>query len=51
MGHELFEREKRYQTMLAIFRGMHKNGLLTEADLAVAEKYLREKYQPVFVAA
>ena len=50
MDRELFEREKRYQTMMAIFRGMQKSGILTEADLAVAEKYLREKYQPVFVA-
>ena len=51
MDHELFEREKCYQTMMAIFQGMHKKGLLSEADLAVAEKYLREKYQPVFIAA
>lgn len=51
MDDALFEREKRYQAMMAIFRGMCKSGILSDADLATAEEYLREKYQPIFVAA
>ena len=51
MNNALFEREKRYQAMMAIFREMQNSGILSDADLTVVEKYLREKYHPIFVAA
>jgi len=46
-----FEREMRYQAMLAISQKMHNEGLLSADDLKLIEGYLREKYQPIFCAA
>lgn len=46
-----FEREMRYQAMLAIFRTMLGKGLLAKDDFEKIEGYLREKYQPIFCAA
>lgn len=50
MEKERFERELRYQTMMVICRSLRREGVLSEADLADAEAFLREKYQPIFVA-
>ena len=47
MKAERFEREKRYQVMMAICRSMQ--GVLSEVDFAAADRFLREKYQPVFI--
>ena len=51
MTQERFECEHHYQVMLVVFRNMRKQGILSESDLAVAEKYLREKYRPIFTTA
>ena len=49
MKAERFEREKRYQVMMAICRNMLRQGVLSEVDFAAADRFLREKYQPVFI--
>lgn len=49
MKAERFEREKRYQVMMAICRSMRRQGVLSEVDFAAADRFLREKYQPVFI--
>lgn len=49
MKAERFEWEKRYQVMMAICRNMLRQGVLSEADFAAADQFLREKYQPVFI--
>lgn len=49
MKAERFEREKRYQVMMAICRSMLRQGVLSEVDFAAADRFLREKYQPVFI--
>ena len=51
MKAERFEREKRYQVMVAIYQKMLRQGVLSEEDFAQAERFLREKYQPVFTAS
>lgn len=51
MTSDQFEREMRYQAMLAIFRTMLGKGLLAKDDFEKIEGYLREKYQPIFCAA
>ena len=50
MTSDLFERELRYQTMLAICRSLTKSGGMTPEILSEAEKLLNEKYHPVFRA-
>ena len=49
MKAERFEREKRYQVIMAICRSMLRQGVLSEVDFAAAARFLREKYQPVFI--
>ena len=49
MKAERFEREKSYQVMMAICRSMLRQGVLSEVDFAAADRFLREKYQPVFI--
>lgn len=49
MRAERFEREKRYQVMMAICRNMLRQGVLSEADFAAADQFLQEKYRPVFI--
>lgn len=49
MKAERFEREKRYQVMMAICRSMLRQGVLSDVDFAAADRFLREKYQPVFI--
>ena len=51
MKPERFERELRYQAMVAICRQLLKNGALSQADFDEAERCLRAKYQPIFTAA
>lgn len=48
MKPELFERELRYQTVLAICQSLRQRGVLSGDDLAVAEQYLCDKYRPLF---
>jgi hypothetical protein len=43
-----FEREKRYQLILAIARKMVRDGVLSAGDLTEIEGMMREKYRPVF---
>ena len=50
MNQNLFIRELRYQTMLAICRSMVKSGALTPQVWSQTEKLLNEKYYPVFRA-
>ena len=49
MTAERFEREKRYQAMMALFRSLLRQGVLSEADFVEADRFLREKYQPIFI--
>ncbi len=51
MTSDQFEREMRYQAMVAISRKMLNEGLLSEADFEKIDVYLREKYRPIFCAA
>lgn len=51
MTSDQFEREMRYQAMMAISQQMLNVGLLSADDLKQIEGYLREKYQPIFCAA
>jgi hypothetical protein len=46
MTKEQFKREKMYQATMSIARQMYKAGLLTEKELAAADKLFREKYTP-----
>lgn len=39
MKAERFEREKRYQVMMAICRNMLRQGVLSEADFAAADNF------------
>lgn len=48
MKKETFERELRYQAMMDICRTMAQQGVLSADDLTKAERYLREKYSPLF---
>ena len=51
MTTEQFERETRYQTMIAISRTMVNKGILSQDDFEKVEGFLREKYQPIFHVA
>lgn len=51
MKAERFEQEKRYQVMMAICQKMLRQGVLSEEDFVWAERFLREKYQPIFTAS
>jgi hypothetical protein len=51
MTSDQFEREMRYQAMMAISQKMLNEGLLSEDDFEKIDSYLREKYQPIFCAA
>ena len=50
MTEEQFEREKRYQLILAIVRKMVRDDVFSEEDLIEIECMMREKYRPVFCA-
>lgn len=50
MTQQLFERELQYQTMMSVCRSMQNKGVLSEKDVADAERLLNEKYQPIFRA-
>lgn len=50
MKPELFERELRYQTMMAVCRSMRQRGVLSGEELVAVERFLREKYRPLFPA-
>lgn len=50
MTSDQFEREIRYQTMLAISQTMLSKGLLSTDDFEKIDSYLRENYQPIFCA-
>ncbi len=51
MTPDQFDREVRYQTMVAISRTMLEKGLISPDDFEKIESVLREKYQPIFEAA
>ena len=46
MTDEQFEREKRYQASMNMFRTMLKNGLITEEQYAIIDTRMLEKYRP-----
>ena len=48
MTQQLFDREVQYQTMMTICKSMQKKGVMSEKDVAAAERLLYEKYRPVF---
>lgn len=50
MTEDQFEREKRYQMILAIARFMVKSSIITKEDFIVIEGMMREKYRPIFYA-
>ena len=50
MTEKQFEREKRYQIILAIARKMVAAGVITNADFHEIESMMREKYRPIFYA-
>lgn len=45
-----FEKEIRYQAMLSICRAMLGSGVISTDEFRSAERFLREKYQPIFFA-
>ena len=47
MTDEQFDREKRYQASMNMFRTMLKNGLITEEQYAIIDTKMKEKYQPI----
>ncbi len=49
MTTERFEQEKRYQVMMTLCRSLLRQGVLSEADFAFADQFLREKYHPIFI--
>ncbi len=49
MTAERFEQEKRYQVMMTLCRSLLRQGVLSEADFAFADQFLREKYHPIFI--
>ena len=51
MTSDQFEREMRYQAMMAISQKMLSEGLLSADDFEKIEGYLREKYRPIFRVA
>ena len=50
MTQQLFERELHYQAMMSVCRSMQKKGVMSDKDVAEAERLLNEKYQPIFRA-
>ena len=50
MTEKQFEREKRYQIIVAIARMMVAAGVITDADFLEIESMMREKYRPFFYA-
>lgn len=48
MTRKRFEKEMRYQIMLSICRSMTAQGVLSKDDAFWTERFLREKYQPIF---
>jgi len=46
-----FEREMRYQAMMAISQQMLNEGILSADDFEKIDGYLREKYRPIFCVA
>lgn len=50
MTQQLFDRELQYQAMMSICRSMQKKGIMSDKDVAEAERLLNEKYQPIFRA-
>lgn len=49
MTAERFEQEKRYQVMMALCRSLLRQGVLSEVDFVEADRFFREKYQPIFI--
>ena len=47
MTEEQFDREKRYQASMSMFRTMLKNGLITEEQYAIIDTKMLQKYQPL----
>ncbi len=47
MNDECFEREMRYQTMMAVCLSLRRQGVLSERDFAAAETLLNDKYHPI----
>ena len=47
MTEEQFDREKRYQASMNMFRTMLKNGLITEEQYAIIDTKMLEKYRPL----
>lgn len=47
MTKDQFEREKHYQTTLAILRFMLKEGLISASELREMDKILLAKYRPL----
>ena len=50
MTMEQFEREKRYQAVMSISRGMLAKGILTPDEMVVIDTMMRAKYRPLFGA-
>ena len=51
MTSDQFEREMRYQAMMAISQQMLNEGILSADDFEKIDGYLREKYRPIFCVA
>ncbi|MEA4896905.1 MAG: SHOCT domain-containing protein [Christensenellaceae bacterium] len=51
MTSDQFEREMRYQAMIAISQKMLSEGLLSADDFEKIDDYLREQYRPIFCVA
>lgn len=47
MTEEQFDREKRYQASMSMFRTMLKNGLITEEQYAIIDTKILGKYRPL----
>lgn len=47
MTEEQFDREKRYQASMSMFRTMLKNGLITEEQYAIIDTKMLGKYRPL----
>ena len=50
MTQQLFERELHYQAMMSVCRSMQTKGIMSDKDIAEAERLLNEKYKPIFRA-
>jgi len=47
MSKEQFDRECRYQAIIALARVMHRRGIITADELIKVDTKLREKYRPL----